>query len=426
MNVLFVSYPEKTHFLPMVPVAWALRTAGHEVRVASQPGFSEVITQAGLTAVPVGTDRDSQRMLQAHPDYLDLRGPRAEDGDMWREGAQESNWEHLREEYESAVQWWHRMDNFPLIADLVDFARHWKPDLVVWEPSTYAGAIAAKACGAAHARLTNGPDVLGGCRETYLRVMNQQPPENRDDPLANWLGRYAREAGGEFTEDMATGHFTIEQLPGSLRVDADLEYVPVRYVPYGGPAVLPRWLWDDPPTRPRVALTLGTTATERFDGYSIDVRAVLDALAGLDVEVVATIPESEQLKLGSLPGNVRAVPFVPLHALVPTCSAVIHHAGFGTLCTTALHGVPQLILPWDFFDEAELADRVAEHGGGLVVHRTDDVGTVVRDSLVRILDEPEFAERARALSTEMRDLPTPNELVARLEELVTKYRGPRG
>ena len=37
MRILFASIAEKTHFLGMVPLAWALQTAGHEVRVASQP-----------------------------------------------------------------------------------------------------------------------------------------------------------------------------------------------------------------------------------------------------------------------------------------------------------------------------------------------------------------------------------------------------
>ena len=63
MRVLFVTSPEKTIFLSMVPMAWALRTAGHEVRVASRPGFANVITQAGLTAVPAGRDTDLWRRM---------------------------------------------------------------------------------------------------------------------------------------------------------------------------------------------------------------------------------------------------------------------------------------------------------------------------------------------------------------------------
>ena len=56
MRVLLTTFAHNTHFYNLVPLAWALRTAGHEVRVASQPDLTEAITAAGLTAVPVGTD----------------------------------------------------------------------------------------------------------------------------------------------------------------------------------------------------------------------------------------------------------------------------------------------------------------------------------------------------------------------------------
>lgn len=67
MRILFATYSEKTHFLSMVPLAWALRSAGHDVRVASQPELVDVITTAGLPAVPVGEDHKlwatAQRIL---------------------------------------------------------------------------------------------------------------------------------------------------------------------------------------------------------------------------------------------------------------------------------------------------------------------------------------------------------------------------
>ena len=142
-----------------------------------------------------------------------------------------------------------------MITDLVEFARHWQPDLVIWEPLTLAGPIAAKACGAAHARLLFGIDVYGGVRE-HLPRSDQQPPEERIDPIAAWLGGYGRRYGYEFSEDMATGHFTIDQFPRSLSGRGRPRVRPDAYIPYGGPAVVPKWL-QAPPERPRVALTMG-------------------------------------------------------------------------------------------------------------------------------------------------------------------------
>ncbi|MBR8745545.1 glycosyl transferase family 28, partial [Nocardiopsis sp. MG754419] len=128
--------------------------------------------------------------------------------------------------------------------------RWWRPDLVVWEPTTYAGAIAAEACGAAHARLTWGVDFHGAAREHHVRLRDEVP--GREDPLRDWMSRWSDAVGSAHREESAQGHFTIDQLPESLRVPTGLDQVGMRYVPFNGPAVVPRWLRADP-ERPRVA-----------------------------------------------------------------------------------------------------------------------------------------------------------------------------
>ena len=55
----------------------------------------------------------------------------------------------------------------------------------------------------------------------------------------------------------------------AVSAEADLDYVRMRYVPYGGPAVVPKWLWAKP-ERPRVALTMGLTATEVYVGLTTE------------------------------------------------------------------------------------------------------------------------------------------------------------
>ncbi|QFQ99415.1 activator-dependent family glycosyltransferase [Streptomyces phaeolivaceus] len=422
MRVLFAANPHKSIFQYMVPLAWALRTAGHEVRFASQPAFAKTITQAGLTAVPVG--RDHEKLWAARI---------AGNGDAGRAGIEapydaftdpaKATWEYLAPGMATAVEDRHRMQNFPVIADLVEFARQWRPDLVVWDPLTYAGAIAAKASGAAHARLLFGIDVFGGVRDLYLRLKEQQPAREQSDPLADWLGAYARKYGGEFTEDMATGHFTIDQFPRSLQTQApSLHYERMQYIPYGGPAVLPPWLWEQP-RKPRVALTMGLSATDLYSGYTINTQEVLDSLADLDIELVATIADNEKAKLRSIPDNARLVPYVPLHALAPTCSVIVHHAGAATLATAARHPVPHLSLHYHY-DQPILARKLTEHGAGLDLHTSRATGQAVRDSIQRLLHEPAFTHRAADLRDEIHALPTPNQLVPRLEELTAHHRTP--
>jgi glycosyltransferase (activator-dependent family) len=422
MRVLFTTYAEKTHFLAMTPLAWALRTAGHEVRFASQPELTDVITQAGLTAVPVGRDHRIWRMIDVHPDWME-EGPTGKLSEPYdvAEAPAKATWEYLKTGYDNTVTWWHMMENNPMITDLVAFARYWEPDLVIWDPSSWAGSIAAKACGAAHARLMFTVDAFGITRDHYLRLKGEEPVEERGDAMVDWLGGYATKYGAEFSEDMVTGHFTIDQLPSSLQMEAGLHYVPMRYIPYGGAAVVPKWLWTQP-ERPRVALTLGLSTSHHLNKYAVRVQDVLDSLADLEIEIVATIAEKEQHKLGPIPDNTRIVSYVPLHALAPTCSAVIHHAGPGTLSTMALDAVPQLSLP-AYYDEPALARALAAQGSGLAIPAGEATGQTIRENLLRLLNEPSFRENARRLRDEMRSLPSPNELVGELEELTTKLRG---
>jgi UDP:flavonoid glycosyltransferase YjiC (YdhE family) len=94
---------------------------------------------------------------------------------------------------------------------------------------------------------------------------------------------------------------------------------------------------------------------------------------------------------------------------------VIHHAGFGTLATTALHAVPQLTLSRDA-DGPALAKRVARQGAGIALDPATATGEQVRHSVRRLLDEPGFAGRAGALRDEMLAMTAPNDVVGQLLE----------
>ncbi|ONI75989.1 glycosyl transferase [Actinosynnema sp. ALI-1.44] len=422
MRVLFVTEPAKTLFHFMVPLASALRTAGHEVAVASQPDFAETITQAGLTAVPVGS-----RNYGRAADFDDGSADEEEDEPGFPrpydvvDFPERITWDYMKSGYDNHVEWWYKAVNVPMIHQLVVFARQWKPDLVIWESAAFAGSIAAKVVGAAHARLLWSVDIFSVTRAHYLDLKEKQPPEDRGDALQEWLTGNLNRYGTEFSEDVITGHFTIDQLPDPLRVVGDVHNVPLRYVPYNGTATVENWLWT-PPAKPRVGLTLGSSIiAERPDGYIVDVQEILTSLADLDIEVVATIDRAEQAKLREVPDNARLVHFAPVDALAPTCTAVIHHAGIGTMATTTLHGVPQLSLPWDS-DQPALARKLADYGAGLEIHATEATGAGVRERLLRLLDESSFRERARDLRDEMLAMPTPNELVPHLAELTEKYR----
>ncbi|MFF1946139.1 nucleotide disphospho-sugar-binding domain-containing protein [Rhodococcus qingshengii] len=421
MRVLFVSYAEKTHFLPMVPLAWALRAAGHDVRVASQPELTDVITRAGLTAVPVGRDHLlwqmvgrilTPRVAAAAPElYQRTRAGQSPPFDLPTDPCEITNDYLQRADIETAGV--ARIVNETMIDDLVAYARYWRPNLVVWEPSTHAGAIAAEAVGAAHARFLWGPDHYSVVREHVLTRLEKAAPGG----LTDWLTGAAQRFGVQFDERLVIGGVTLDQQPPVLRFRGTGRYLAVRHVPYGGVASVPNWL-QRAPQRPRIALTLGVSATERFDGYRVSVADLLNALGGVDAEIVATVSGVDP---NALPPNVRVVGFAPLHALLSSCSAVIHHGGAGTVACSGLLGLPQMIIP-DQGDGEFVAARLAAHGSALTATPSATTGTVVAEAARRLLAEPAVSERAADLRSEVLRMPTPTSVVAELEALVASVR----
>ncbi|KKZ75102.1 activator-dependent family glycosyltransferase [Streptomyces showdoensis] len=430
MRVLFVTLAATPHFFVQVPLAWALRAAGHEVRVASQPDLVEAITAAGLPAVPVGprlAQDESVEELRRRQEKAAERLADPPDAQALMRMTEDRP-ERLTPAFLDGlftVMTSSIFQNFSAeetVDDLVALTRRWRPDLVVWDTLMMGGSIAARACGAAHARLLYGLDLVGTMRRHHRASLAARPRALREDPLAEWLQWTAARHGGGFSEDLVTGQWTLDPAPAPLRTPTDLPWVPVRHVPYNGRATLPDWL-REPPSRPRICLTLGLSFREVMGGEQASVPVLLEALAELDAEVVATLDAGQLAETGRLPANVRAVDFVPLDALLPSCSAIVHQGGFGTSQNALVHGVPQIVVPNDLWDLHPRADLVVRSGAGL---RPSGPGPLTPEELrglvTRVLREPSYARNAARLRDEIAGMPSPAELVPVLEGLTRRHR----
>ena len=158
-------------------------------------------------------------------------------------------------------------------------------------------------------------------------------------------------------------------------------------------------------------------------GDQASVPDLLAALGELDADVVATLDAGQLAEAGRLPGNVRVVDFVPLDALLPSCSAIVHQGGFGTAQNALAHGVPQVVVPNDLWDIHPRAELIERSGAGV---RTAGTGPLrpaeLRELVVRVLDDPSYARNAARLRDEMRAAPTPAQLVPELERLTALHR----
>jgi UDP:flavonoid glycosyltransferase YjiC (YdhE family) len=185
-----------------------------------------------------------------------------------------------------------------------------------------------------------------------------------------------------------------------------------------------------PPRKPRVCITHGISHRNNWFGHSNWVDTAFEAVDGLDAEVIALF-NAKQVGTRTVPGNVRAVEFAPLNILLPTCSAVVHHGGYGPMATSLEYGVPQLIVPnidstEKWWGPIALAKGVEEQGAGTYVADADQLTPeLLREHIVRVLNDPSVAANALRLSRESRDIPSPNDTVRVLEVFVAERAGAR-
>ncbi|MER8011749.1 nucleotide disphospho-sugar-binding domain-containing protein [Streptomyces sp. NPDC094149] len=434
MRVLVVPFPWKAHVFNLVPLAWSLRTAGHEVRVACWPDLLDAVTSAGLTAVAVGPGETAQVRTQRDRRQSSERAAAAQRAPQQglealfdiRPGRERLGWEQATRVFEDLVLPQARRSNDSMMDDLVAAARAWRPDLVLWGAKAFAGAVAAEAVGAAHARVLYSVDVYTRMREDFLNAQAGRPPGQRTDALRQWLEGWAGRFGVPFGEDLVGGQFTIAPLPGAFRPDASASTLPVQFVPYNGPAVVPEWLTKPPaaPAAPRVLMTFGDSVDDVQARLPLPVerlRQILQAVAGLEMELVLALPANARREVGEVPANTRLVDSVPLAEVLPTCTAVVHHGGTWSFGCALRHGVPQLLISRAFDAPLKFACLQAA-GAGLAMTPAQADGPAVRAALVRLLDDPAVRANAVRLREEMLALPAPNELALTLEGLAAARR----
>ncbi|MEV0899179.1 nucleotide disphospho-sugar-binding domain-containing protein [Actinoplanes sp. NPDC049802] len=428
MRVLFVVWPGSAHLHPSIPLAWALQSAGHEVRVGSHHSMAATITSLGLPAVAVGDQAQPAKGPGAPYPEAELPKLEGATGLLALDPAQSDPWEIFRHFLLPGI--WDFLPPGtppehprPGVDDLVDFTRRWQPDLVIWDPCWPAAAVAAAASGAAHARLLYSQDYFAWTVDRYAA---SAAVDVLDHPLAEALRPVADRYGVELTPELLVGQFSIDTLPDGFGLPTTTRRVPVRMVFTPTQTVLPEWLLEQP-QRPRVALSLGLSQREFIEGGWDYIPGLMEAVSTLDIEVVATLNAAQLADLDSLPANVRTVDYLPLNQLLPTCSALVHHGGVGTFASAANHRVPQLITDMEapvsmkYPVAPSTAAYVTGRGAGLTL---DIAGSpdAMRKQLELVLTDPSFRQGADRVYEDLLAMPSPVDVVPVLERLTAQMR----
>ncbi|GAB2453112.1 hypothetical protein GCM10027187_21710 [Streptosporangium sandarakinum] len=427
MRVLAATWDMPGHFNPLVPLCWALRAAGHEVVVVSNPGLVPAIVQAGLPALPAGDPAfDSYAVLREQLAARSWRpvppadtaatgtantagtagGPAGAGGTDGSAAARPSAGESAGGDAGgSADHTRRRLHGFRVATrsalaqadDVAAFARHWRPDLVLFEPVAFVGPLVGKLCGVPAVRVLWSVDFTGPMARFEA------------DVVGDLLDRFGLERLD------VNGDLTLDPCPPELQYDLDLPRRRFRFVPYNGASVLPAGL--EPPTGlPRVCVTWGTSQERLgFDRMMIAPRAV-EALAGLKAEVVVAVTDGQRAAFDPLPDNVLRIGRMPLDTLLRDCDLLVQQGGAGGTMTALINGVPQLVVP-HMPDEIFHGRQVERGGVGRCLPGAEATVEALRGQITAVLDDPSYRDTARRLREDMLALPTPAQLVPELEEL---------
>ncbi len=204
MKVLAIPLPPTAHIGSMVPMCWALRTAGHQVLVMASEETSAAVRAAGLNVAEMSEpDRPIERLRLGMAGHMfpsiayyerDSDAGRA----VWQRVAQ--TWfEHAQIHVDGYLR----------------LAKRWRPDLIVTDPLSLAGRVLGALLGIPVALHRWGVDPTAGPFEDEARRL---AGVNIDPALI------------------------VDACPASLQVPGAAPARSVRFVPYNGIGTLPEWV----------------------------------------------------------------------------------------------------------------------------------------------------------------------------------------
>lgn len=407
MKVLFTVSNWAGHYMCMVPLAWALRAGGHDVRVACSPSQVKGVSATGLMPVSVLDAPDMmesarlafyvqalytpQHVSQAPLPLNPFTGQPMESlgdfdttllGDFWKRAV-------------TAVQ--RSYDN------AVNYAALWRPDLVVHDIMAVEGALIGE--------LHDIPSVYFS--PGFIGTVETEPGLDlvAGDPLTEF-----QKYGVDWTRHKI--RYAVDPSPDvAIPPMGDALRIPIRYQPYNGSQDLDPWLLG-PARGKRVCVVWGNSATGVFGERLPALRHAVDSAAQLGAEVILTAPIAEVEGLGPLPPNVRVLRNCPLELLLPGCDLLIHHGSANCYMNGLTMGIPQLSLALNY-DALIYGKRLDPAGATKTLPGLKSTREEIDEALSTVLFDHRYRRAAETLRDSIASAPTAAQVAELLARLAT-------
>jgi UDP:flavonoid glycosyltransferase YjiC (YdhE family) len=384
MKVVMTCTQGISHFHSMLPLAYALSQAGHEVLFVRPDRSCARTERAGFRCVPVPTGQPEWTPEIKFPRLGEL------DGEARRRIAFQTLWAPSAQATIGVLR-----------GTFADF----EPDLLIHDYLEFGGPIAAEAAGL--------PYVMSGIGMARIAhegaaVIYPELEEMRmglgllADPGQEWLDR----------------HLYLDPCPDNFQeypLDVPSRRQPIRPSRIndtsGEPP--PPWL-GKLPDRPIVHVTLGTVFNKR-PGI---LETIIAGLADEPVNLIVTIGDTrDPEEFGPQPPNVRIERWVAHTLFLPECSLIVSHGGWGTTVMALSYGLPMVTVPLGA-DQMWNASRYASLGAGVTIDHNTITAHEVNSAVTELLHSSEAKVAAEAIRDEINAMPDPVEVVPIIERLV--------
>lgn len=115
--------------------------------------------------------------------------------------------------------------------------------------------------------------------------------------------------------------------------------------------------------------------------------------------LVSTGTAIDARSLGEVPPNFTLAPAVPQMQVLRNTAVFVSHGGMNSLNEALYHGVPVVLVP-QALDQFINSRRISDLGAGIYVRKPS--GANLRKAVDRLMNEPGYRNRARALSVEIK------------------------
>lgn len=179
------------------------------------------------------------------------------------------------------------------------------------------------------------------------------------------------------------------------------------------PAWTEPWVspWPTDDRRPLVVVSMSTT----FMNQEHAIQRCIDAASAMPVRALVTVGPTLEPTSFRHEENVAIVKSAPHDQVFEHATAVVTHAGMGTVSRALAHGLPLVCMPMGR-DQSDIAARVQWHGAGVRVGRSASASDL-KEAVQRVLGDVSLRHAAERLRDEIEADLKADRAVAELEAL---------